>query len=918
MKSEFKQLILASILLSGTTAQMSAVPAYPGLMKIRQADGTEIEVRRIGDEYCNAMLTNDGYPLVYNSSTLNYEYARPENGNFVSTGLPVCETGKKDSRVIEILAGIDRNGALELFDRNWEKARKEAQSKRGETRDNKGMHKIVRISDVPTIGKHDVLVILVDFADWKFSDCVYTPDPAEYYDRFFHEKGFSEFGATGSAYDYYFDGSDGRYDPQFKVYGPVQVSGGYSDYAGGDGTMFVYKMIDEAVRLVDEQYDVDFNMFDTDGDGKVDNVYCLYAGYGQADSMVGNSIWPHSYNMSARNAQFDVDGVTIDRYTVSQQINGQTDEPVGIGTFVHEFGHVLGFADHYNNSSSMGSPLNNVGQWDVMSSGSYNNNQNTPPLFSAFERYSLGWCEPEELDSKYSEMVEIDPYDRTGQCYRVSVTKDDHEYFLIENRQQNGWDTYLPGHGVLVWHIEEDQQTWDKNKPNSDQAHQMVDIVESSGIFSSGGSSGDPFPGSKNIIAYSFKDWNNKEAFSFDWVEESVGSTCRFLLGGTSYRIPEPSLEICDLMGTSASLSVKGNGPAISYDIEVTDSEGVVLAATLEEEAVIPLSGLKPETEYTVMAKARLTSLESENQTLSFTTLPLQIEEKKPVAYPARDEKGGFTARWQHIPEATDYVIDIYASTQDGDGELNYGFDDFSTSAQNLPDGWTLTAKQGRYENDFGNAAPSLRLRDEGATLFATVEGYPINQVDFWFMPGKAGLILTLEGLKDGEWKEIWNHVSDRKREGRESVETNGVEAVRFIVTREDGVTGGYVLIDDISLHYLYYQFSLSDSVMVGQNSNEKYEADEDGCCFYQVSGLDSEGSYAYSVQGVSGDRTSIKSDIVNVESLSGMDIETLQEEDQLKDNIIYNLQGMRINRGLNSLPSGIYIVNGKKIIVRR
>ena len=302
---------------------------------------------------------------------------------------------------------------------------------------------------MPTTGKLPVLVILVDFADKNFSDNVGTPAPAAYYDRFFHQEGFSDFGARGSAYDYYRDASCGRYDPQFHVYGPVKVSGNYKEYGGSSGHENTYMMIDEAVRLADAQYDIDFSMFDTDGDGKVDNVYCLYAGYGRADSSDSESIWPHSYELHNRDATFDLDGVTFDRYTVSQQVNGQTDDPVGIGTFVHEFGHVLGLADHYNNSSKFGNPVNNVGNWDLMSSGSYNDNQNCPPTYSAFERYSLGWADLVELDLKTAAPIVMTPYIKTGQSYRVSVTPDDREYFIIENRQNEGWDEFLPGHGIV-------------------------------------------------------------------------------------------------------------------------------------------------------------------------------------------------------------------------------------------------------------------------------------------------------------------------------------------------------------------------------------------------------------------------------------------------------------------------------------
>ena len=173
-----------------------------------------------------------------------------------------------------------------------------------------------------------------------------------------------------------------------------------------------------------------------------------------------------------------MDGVKIERYTVSQEVYGQSAVAVGIGTFVHEFGHVLGLADHYNNGStaSMGY-TNNVGNWDLMASGSYNDDQNCPPTYSAFERYSLGWETPVELTATADSLVTLSPYTDDGQCYRVSVPNEKGEYFLIENRQQKSWDTYLPGHGVLVWHIDEDQSVWDNNQPNADANHQHVDIV---------------------------------------------------------------------------------------------------------------------------------------------------------------------------------------------------------------------------------------------------------------------------------------------------------------------------------------------------------------------------------------------------------------------------------------------------------
>ena len=910
-----KQIAIAS-LIAISAASAEAVPAYPGMIGVRQTDGAELSIRRIGDEFYNLSVTSDGYPLVYNTVTGNYEYASYRDGRLVSEGIAAAAPESRDSAALKFLASIDMEREMKAFSASWDAARRKADGVRESIDGNP--HKVVRISDVPTLGQHDVLVILVDFSDISFSDNAGTPDPSGYYDRFFHEEGFSDFGATGSAHDYYYHGSCGLYDPRFRVFGPVKLNGTHADYAGDGGTKLTDRLIEEAVRLANEQYDVNFKDFDTDGDGKVDNVYCIYAGYGQADSDVSDAIWPHSYELHKKNAQFDIDGVTIDRYTVSQQLNGQSHNPVGIGTFVHEFGHVLGFADHYNTASSMGNAPNNVGEWDVMSHGSYNNDQNTPPELSAFERYSLGWTEPTVLPRYYDKVVEMTSYADSGLCYRVDVKAGDKEYFLIENRQREGWDRYVPGHGVLVWHIEENQIVWDANKTNYDPTHQMVDIVEAANILTSSGASSDAFPGSENVTSYQFKDWDGNSVFGFDWVEEDNDGKCRFLLSNTGYKIPAPVIQVDNLMGTSASLFIESEGPAYRHEVAVLKDNEEVYFVNIEETQEIPLSELEPETEYRVRARSFLTTLSSDNSEIRFTTLPLQIEEKKPQILRTSDETPtGFTAHWKAMEEAVDYSVEIYTTIHDGEGLLNYGFDDFSTSSQNLPEGWTLTARQSRYENDFGEKAPSLRLRDEGAVLMMAVPDNKIDKLDFWFMPGKAGMVLALEKCIDGEWSKVWEHIADRKKEYRVSVETEHADSLRLVFTRQEGVTGGYVLIDDINLHYVYDRFTPYVTAVIGPSYDEGFTVDENGICSYEVGNLDPELEYAYSVQALSGTRRSIKSDILRV----GEEVNVSVDEMALpktEDMTIYNLQGIRMHGEILSLPAGIYIINGKKTLVGR
>ena len=190
-----KKIALASLLALGASTA-SAVPAYPGLIEVRQADGTELSIRRIGDEYSNLVVTTDGYPLSYNTKTRNYEYATFRDGRLEPAGIVATAEEARDAAALTFLASVDREREMAAFDAGWRAARNKALGSRAVA---DGPQRIVRISDVPTLGKHDVLVILVDFDDVKFSDNAGTPDPEAYYERFFHEKGFSESGATAHA-----------------------------------------------------------------------------------------------------------------------------------------------------------------------------------------------------------------------------------------------------------------------------------------------------------------------------------------------------------------------------------------------------------------------------------------------------------------------------------------------------------------------------------------------------------------------------------------------------------------------------------------------------------------------------------------------------------------------------------------------
>lgn len=928
-KAELIRFAMAFILICMAMTEAKAIPAYPGLIKAKQANGTVITIRKVGDEYCHMTVSRDGYPLMFNAKTRNFEYATLQGSSLVATGIVAAEPKARTATDRTLLAKVDKKAVMSQFDADFAKARAKATENYNTSKNGKGIKKIVRISDVPTTGKHDVAVILVNFADRKFST---MSDPAAYYDEFFHEKGFSRNGAQGSVYDYYRNGSNEKYDPQFKVYGPVTVSMGYSSYSGSGGTTDTWKMVKEAVQLVDSIYGVDFKQFDTDNDGVCDNIYCIYAGYGQADSHYNDAIWPHSGHLSRSgnsmisDNSFSVKGTKIDRYTVSQEINGQTEKTCGIGTFVHEFAHVLGLADHYNNNSSYAS--NQLGYWDVMASGSYNNYQNTPPTFSAFERYSLGWQNLPELAAKTDSMVTVSPLEDGGTAYRVSVPDRSNEYFIIENRQKKGWDKFLPGHGMLVWHIDEDAEIWRRNMANYNASHQHVDIVEANGTGSTNGKDSDPFPGSANITSYTFPSWQDGDIFGFGWLRENEDSTVQFILSGSKYKLEKPSLTVSNVRGTSATLSWSASQLATGYKVMVMQGDSIAAETTATEAGEQSFTGLQPETDYTAVVLATLAEYSSDSIKVPFTTLKKQIEETKVQALEPVDVKqNSFTARWESVDDANRYQVVLYSKGHDGVGKYGTGFDDYSSTSPVLPEGWKDPENHSSNKLYYGTEAPSLRINNDSASLTVSKPGYKLQSIKFWHYASNTTASLVVEEAVNGTWTELRRYLFNRDTDSQpdlyphggraDSLQLNNADSVRFTLVRAEGQRG-YILLDDVYASYGYDTYTPIDTAYVNADNNKETMT-------YTFSGLNTSTNYCYNVTALVGERTSITSDMISVtltDEPTSINNTTQQDLQSSNGAAIYDLQGRRVSTVVNGQPAqslmkGVYIIGNKKITIK-
>lgn len=482
MKRSLLHISLCAFAASIGWSTAMAVPADPRPKHMTQPDGTVITVKLRGDEHYHYYLSEDNYLLARIGDT--FYYADTDiDGNISASNLIANPIGKRSAAETAYLQKVDMQRVNTSLTSKMQKARK-APVSRGP-----GLFDY----SFPSKGKTPVLVVLAEYADVKFT----LPDPNTYFTNLLSKPGFSDYRATGSASDYFKDNSMGEFDPQFDLFGPVTLSHNMSYYGRNDPStgsdVRAQDMIIEACQLLDPT--VDFSKYDTDGDGFIDNVYVFYAGEGEASGGAPDTIWPHSWNIYwGAFEEIELDGVLLDRYACSNEWEG--DRPDGIGTFVHEFSHVIGLPDLYSTDDT-GTPFT-PGNWDVMDTGTYNNDSRTPPNYSIYERYALDWITPTVLSGEAD--ITLDEISTNQGC--IIPSSDPNEFFLLENRQPVGWDTHIPGHGMLIWHIHYVPSVWTENAVNNKHSHQYVDLEEADNKRTPATRGGDSFPGTSDKTSF--------------------------------------------------------------------------------------------------------------------------------------------------------------------------------------------------------------------------------------------------------------------------------------------------------------------------------------------------------------------------------------------------------------------------------
>lgn len=748
-----------------------AIPAYPKPLKVKQADGSWLTIQMRGDEHGHYVLTSDGIPLVFNARQKNYEYADWKNGKVQASGFKATEVSERSAQVKSFIQAQDKSAILESFKRaRLQQLQQTLSSRRNASLKAGSNPQKEKLNNFPTIGEVHSLVILVQFADTKFSTV--GSDAHQFFDNMLNEPGFTySNGANGSARDFYLNSSNGRFQPKFDVIGPVTLPEKYSYYGANKGSSVdnpvrLEEFVREACKLADPS--VDFSQYDHNQDGFIDNIYFFYAGKGEADSGDGNAIWPHSAYYSdiasqagAAQTSLKLDGVEVGNYTCSNEINGTiiTPQPAGIGTFVHEFGHVLGLADHYD--VNYGITTFAPGYFDTMAQASYNNNGNTPAAFSAYERACLGWLDLTVLKNGVDTLNVLPDLNDSNKAYVVPVGgTNDQEYFIMENRQQKGWDAFIPGHGMLLWHIDYDAKAWEKNELNITGTHQRVDIVEADNKLTDNTRSGDPFPGTSNVTQCNLTSWAGGKVMSLDDIEEKDG-IINLMLGGLNLKLNTPDVKVTEVQDSSIVVGWTDVPVAKRYVLNISSvvngkKEPLPLYNNKVYTAAQPslhVERLSPETTYEITLQANRGSYSSDVYTQQFTTAAIPFSKYYVTDVKATAVgKTGFTASWKGMEAADDYVVTLHKLVYATEATQK-GYD-FSKELEGMPSLWKTNGNLSM--NNYGEESPCLRLNKIDTYLKMASVGHRISSVKFFAKSSSSTkATLAVEAYQNGEWKQI-------------------------------------------------------------------------------------------------------------------------------------------------------------------
>lgn len=472
-----KRLFFA-VMLCVCALTMWAVPAKRITIEVKQPDGTVLTLTQRGDEHFHYLMTEDG--VVVKTNGKGYYYADIADGKIVASKRLAHARESRSQEEMQFVKALPSVNELYGVAMQRESTAQRVRAARAPQ----------RAGEVQTTGDVHVPVLLVQYSDVKFV----SSDPKAAFEGHINGDDYKDEGGYGSVKEYFEDQSEGKFMPKFEIIGPVTLSNNMEYYGGNDeegNDKNARKMVEDACRQANSM--TDFAKFDNNGDGYVDIVYVIYAGYGEASNAaeLENTIWPHQWQLAN---ELSLDGVKISKYACNNELDGWDESNHktldGIGTFCHEFSHCLGLPDFYPTDDSNGFGMNS---WSLMDYGCYNNNGHTPCGYTGYEKDFLGWKDLVVLDAPTD--VTLTPMSEGGTAYKIINDANADEYYIVENHKKSKWDTFAPAEGMLVIHVDYQEMAWKANAVNNEMSHQRMTIIPADNKLDKNSLSGDTYPG---------------------------------------------------------------------------------------------------------------------------------------------------------------------------------------------------------------------------------------------------------------------------------------------------------------------------------------------------------------------------------------------------------------------------------------
>jgi len=613
MKKTFLYLFLFIVLIVYHQSTLG-VSAYPYPIEITQPDGTKIRIILKGDERLKWAQTVDGYSIVRNSNGI-YEYAKlSATMDMVPSGIQAKNEQERGSSDIQFLGNIQKGISWSV-------------SQVGTI---KNISRVIRkntLKSAPTLGTRKLICILIGFTDKAF-----TKTKADF-ENLFNQVGYATDGATGSVSDYYKENSYNQLNLSVTIAGPYTAAHNLSYYGANNAAGYDTNpeaLVTEAVTLADPT--INYADFDNDHDGTVDGVFVIHAGYGEDSGASANTIWAHNSSISP----LTLDGKIISDYACSAELRGTSGTGITrIGVICHEFGHVMGAMDFYDTNYTTNGSYDGTGDWDLMGDGSWNNNGITPAHHNPYTKiFVYGWA----TAKTFSPGTNVTLYDaeQNGNSFYMFNTTTANEFFLCENRQKQKFDSYIPGHGMVIYHVDGNYISTAADEINAGSHQGMYPVCANAtalppasyGVING---TGLPFPGTSNKT--SFTDVTTPNALSWasaytyspitGITEDNTNKTISFTAPKLSSRPLAPSASpATNILQTGFDANWNSSATATGYGLDVSANIGFTTFVTgynnkdIGNVTTSHVSGLSARTVYYYRVRAYNTGGISDNSNI--------------------------------------------------------------------------------------------------------------------------------------------------------------------------------------------------------------------------------------------------------------------------------------------------------------